>query len=173
MLHVLSSNNRVMPAPSTGNVNRSKTDAVSIHQVSRQLRIEYTPPNLVTSAVTKNVAAPPSDDAPMMCNARIATFIEDDDEKRASDRGGYIVHPAFNPSSRATDRTTSCDDNTNKYRDARLSLGDAKSMASQPCGNCQLPTNDITVGMMKRNIIPRPCDVIIALYISNAPLPVV
>lgn len=66
MLHVLSSNSRVMPAPNTGNVSNSNTDAVNIHQVSRQLSIEYTPPNLVTNAVTMNVAAPPSDEAPMM-----------------------------------------------------------------------------------------------------------
>lgn len=172
-MHVLSSNSSVIPAPNTGRVNNNSTDAVSIHQVSRHDSIEYIPDSLDTNAVMMNVAAPPSDDAPMMCNANMAMFIDDDDENLASDNGGYIVHPAFSPSSRATDNTTSCDDRSNKYNDAKLSLGDAKSIASHPCGSCQFPTNEIIVGMMNRNIIPNPCDVIIALYISNDPFPVV
>lgn len=86
----------------------------------------------------------------------MATFMEDDDENRASDSGGYIVQPALSPSSRATERTTSCEDNTSRYRDAKFNRGDAKSMASQPCGSCQFPTNEITVGMINRKIIPSP-----------------
>lgn len=107
MLQVLSRSNNVIPAPRTGKVKMSRTEAVNMHQVSRHERTEYMPVSLDMNAVTMNVAAPPSDDAPMTCKASIAIFMADEEENLASDRGGYRVHPALSPSSRATDKTTS------------------------------------------------------------------
>lgn len=57
--------------------------------------------------MTRNVAAPPSEDAPMTCSAMIPMFMAEDEENLASDSGGYIVQPELRPSSLATERTTS------------------------------------------------------------------
>jgi hypothetical protein len=63
----------------------------------------------------------------MTCIARIATFIAAEDEKRTSDNGGYNVHPADSPSSRAIARTIITVENRSIWYDQRLRRGDEKS----------------------------------------------
>ena len=72
----------------------------------------YNPPNLADNAVTINVTAPPSDEAPITCKANIPIFTLALELNLASLNGGYNVHPAESPSSRAIDNTTSMLDNS-------------------------------------------------------------
>lgn len=169
MLAVLSNRRIVIPEPRTGKVSTNSIDADKIVQLNKHASILIIPVLLEISNEAIKVIDPPSEETPKTCRAKIANEILELLEYVESDKGQYNVHPADIPSSREIASTTSIEAETNAYKDPKFTLGNTKSAARYDWGSCQLPAKESNIGIINKNIIPRPWEEINLLYASSEP----
>jgi hypothetical protein len=108
--------------------------------------------------------APKIDETPAKCNEYIAQSTDAPEWAWIPDNGGYTVQPEPTPASTNDDETNNSNDGGSSQKLMLFNLGKDISQAPIKIGTNQLPKPPIAVGITKKKIIRKACEVTKTLY---------
>jgi hypothetical protein len=164
VLKFLSVNNIVIAPAKTGNDSSNKKAVINTAHTNNGTRCAFIPGARIFKIVTIKFIAPKIDEIPAKCKLKIAKSTEPPECACIPDSGGYTVQPVPTPASTKDDDNNKNNAGGKSQKLMLLSRGNAISQAPIIKGTNQLPNPPIAVGITKKNIIRKACEVTSTLY---------
>ena len=168
VLKFRSVNNIVIAPASTGKDNKSRIAVRRTLQTKRGIRSKVNPSPRIFTMVVMKLTEPRILLTPAICNEKILRSTAPPGWP-TTDRGGYTVQPVPAPLSTRPEVNMSIKAGGRSQKLILFNRGKAISGALIIRGTIQLPKPPIMVGITKKKIIMKACDVTMTLYTWSSP----